>query len=185
MARIRLAEDHELDQDTKAVIDQIHEATGDTTALRALAHRPDILMSFMGFYGPLQMEGLLNRKLVELVRLSIAQINQCSACLAGRYQDAFDDGLTEGLIEQLPFAEQSDAFTDREKAAIAFAQTMASDHWSVNDDDFARLYEYFNEKEVVELVMDVAQFIGIGRAFAVMDAMNTECSVPMATSASA
>jgi alkylhydroperoxidase family enzyme len=71
-------------------------------------------------------------------------------------------------------------FTEREKAAIAFAQKMARDHFSVGDEDFARLYKHFSEKEVVELGFDVAQFIGIGRLFAVIDATNTVCAIPRA-----
>ena len=68
--------------------------------------------------------------------------------------------------------------TDREKAAIAFGQTMARDHYSVADEAFARLYQYFSEQEIVELGFDVAQFIGIGRLFAVLDATNTTCAIP-------
>jgi hypothetical protein len=51
----------------------------------------------------------------------------------------------------------------------------------VGDEDFARLYEYFTPQEVVELCMLVAQFIGIGRMFTVIDASNAGCKIPIAT----
>ena len=54
--------------------------------------------------------------------------------------------MTEEMVAALPNAETSSLFTDREKAAIAFAQNMASDHHQVGDDDFIRLRRYFNEK---------------------------------------
>ena len=183
MTRVRLLEDHEIeDKELLATIQQMQELTGDTTAMRVYAHRPDIMQSFMPFYIQLQTQGLLSRKLIELVRLGIAQINQCSACLSGRYEDSIAEGLTEEMVDALWDVDGSDLFTEREKTAIVFGQKMARDHYSVTDDDFERLYRSFSEKEVVELLMDIAMFIGIGRMFAVIDAMNVVCSVPTATS---
>ena len=182
MARVRLLEDHEIeDKEILATIQQLQELTGDTASMRVFAHRPDIMKSFMSFYLELQTQGLLSRKLVELTRLGIAQINQCSACLSARYDDSIAEGLTEEMVDALWDADGSDLFTEREQAAIAFGQKMARDHYSVTDDDFARLYRSFSEKEVVELLLDIAMFIGIGRMFAVIDAMNVVCSVPTAT----
>lgn len=179
MARIPLMQPEEMEPDIRELCAGIEQLTGDSTAMRAIAHRPDIVRRFVDFYWPLQTEGRLGRKLVELVRLSIAQINQCKSCLGGRYDDAFAEGLTEEMIEALPQAERSALFTAAEKAAIAYAQKMATDHYSVGDDDFARLYEHFDQATVVELCMCVAQFIGVGRMFAVLDATNTACAIPV------
>ncbi|GAB4148445.1 MAG: carboxymuconolactone decarboxylase family protein [Sphingomonadales bacterium] len=185
MSRVRLLDQDEMDPDIREMCAGIEAQTGDSTGMRVLAHRPDIVRHFVGFYWPLQTEGLLGRKLVELMRFAVAQINQCQSCLSARYQDSFDEGLTEALIAALPEAETSDLFSPREKAAIRYAQKMASDHFSVGDEDFIRLHEHFSEKEIVELCMDVAQFIGIGRTFAVLDARNTQCVIPEALLAKA
>ncbi|MFV0277484.1 MAG: carboxymuconolactone decarboxylase family protein [Parahaliea sp.] len=178
MSRIRLLELSEMDPQMAQIVTNMEKMVGDGTAMRAVAHRPDIVEAFSTFYSKLQMEGLLSRKLVELVRLSIAQINQCANCLQSRYQDSIDEGLTEELVAALPRAESSALFSEREKAAIAFAQKMATNHFDVGDGDFVRLHESFSEKEIVELCFDVAQFIGIGRIFAVLDATNTVCAIP-------
>lgn len=178
MSRIRLLELPEMEPQMAEIVNNINKMTGDSTGMRAVAHRPDIIEAFAPFYYTLQMEGLLDRKLIELVRLAIAQINQCKNCLNARFQDSIDEGLTEELVAALPNVETSPLFTDREKAAIVFAQKMAYDHYSVGDEDFIRLHKYFSEKEIVELGFDVAQFIGIGRLFAVLDATNTVCTIP-------
>lgn len=178
MSRIRLLEPAEMEPDIAAVCEQMQVATGDSTALRALSHRPDILRSFMGFYGPLQFEGRLGRKLVELVRLGIAQINVCRNCLGARYADSVAEGLTEELIRELPNVESSPLFSEREKAAIVFGQKMARDHFSIGDDDYIRLHQHFSEEEVVELCLDVAMFVGIGKLFTTIDATNTTCVIP-------
>lgn len=178
MSRIRLLELSEMTPAMAEFVTNVEKMTGDSTAMRAVAHRPDIVDAFAPFYWKLQMEGLLDRKLIELVRLAIAQINQCMNCLGSRYQDSIDQGLTEEMVAALPNVERSLLFTDREKAAIVFAQKMASNHFSVGDEDFARLHKHFSEQEIVELGFDVAQFIGIGRLFAVIDATNTVCAIP-------
>lgn len=179
MSRIPLMELDAMSPEMAAIVTRVGELTGDWTGMRAVAHRPDIIEAFAGFYGKLQFEGQLDRKLVELVRLSIAQINRCANCLGSRYQDSIEQGLTEEMVGALPSAETSPLFTEREKAAIAFGQKMAFDHYSVGDEDFARLYRSFSVEEVVELGFDVAMFVGIGRLFAVFDATNTHCTVPV------
>lgn len=183
MSRIRLLEVSEMEPQMAEIAVAMEEMVGDGTAMRAVAHRPDIVQAFGTFYQTLQKEGLLSRKLVELVRLAIAQINQCANCLQSRYQDSIDEGLTEELIAALPRAQSSDLFSEREKAAIELAQKMAVNHFDVGDEDFIRLHRHFSEKEIVELCFDVAQFIGIGRMFAVLDATNTACAIPTAVAA--
>jgi AhpD family alkylhydroperoxidase len=185
MSRIPLADVTALDSDMCEMITQVEQITGDSTGMRVMAHRPEMLKNFANFYWQLQTYGLLDRKLIELVRLGIAQINRCPNCLAARYQDSIEQGLTESMIARLPDVENADEFTERERAAIAFGQKMASNHWSVGDAEFARLYEHFNTDEIVELNMLVAQFIGIGRMFAVVDAMNPVCEIRRPTAVNA
>ena len=57
---------------------------------------------------------------------------------------------------------------------------MARDHFSIGDEDFIRLHLHFSEQEVVELCLDVAMFVGLGRLFATIDARNTVCVIPAA-----
>lgn len=178
MTRIRLAELDELEGDIRSMVEEVEAATGDSTALRVLAHRPDILKSFIEFYWPLQTAGLLSRKLIELVRLAVAQINQCPGCLSARYEDSIEEGLTEALVAKLPDIDTARDFSARERVAIRYARKMASNHLDVTDGDFIELHEHFSEGEIVELVMLVAMFIGIGRSFAAIDAMNPVCPIP-------
>jgi len=78
---------------------------------------------------------------------------------------------------ELPTAELSDLFTAGEKAALRFGQKMARNHHEVNDDDFAPLHEHYSEGEIIELCMLVAQYIGIGRMFTILDAANPVCEL--------
>jgi AhpD family alkylhydroperoxidase len=111
----------------------------------------------------------LPRRLLELVRLRIAFHNQCRSCMAIRYQSAMNNGLTEGLVCSLEKPHEAPDLTDAEKAAISYADLSANDHFSINDETFSNLRQYYTEAEIVELGMFIAFFIGYGRLGAAWD----------------
>ena len=67
------------------------------------------------------------------------------------------------MIAALPNFEDSDLFTPAEKAALAFAETMAGDHRSVTPELFDRLREHYTEPEIMALGWRMAIFVGYGR----------------------
>jgi AhpD family alkylhydroperoxidase len=136
---------------------------------RVLAHAPAVAKAVVSFGGSLMQHTVLPRRLVELIRLRIAFHNQCRSCMAIRYQSAVDDGVTEGLVCSLEKPVDAPDLTDAEKAAIAYADLFATDHFSISDQTYANLLRYFSEAEVVELGAFIAYFIGFGRLAASMD----------------
>ncbi len=77
-------------------------------------------------------------------------------------------GMTEEMIASLADFEKAD-ITDREKLAVQFAQRMATDHHSMDDDFFDLLRAEFTDSEVFELGMITGQFIGYGRLISILD----------------
>ena len=131
--------------------------------VRIYAQRPEIAVKYLELGRALREERLLPDRLVELVRLRIAFWNQCRSCMAIRYEEALDDGVTEGLVCSLERPQEADDLSDAERAAIAFGDLMATDHLAINDATFDALREHFSEPEIVELCMNVALFVGFGR----------------------
>lgn len=84
-----------------------------------------------------------------------------------RYAGARQAGLTEVKIAALDNGE-SDLFTPRERAALRFAELMATDHLRIDDAVFAELRRHFSEAEIVELGVSTALFVGLGRFNAVV-----------------
>lgn len=78
-------------------------------------------------------------------------------------------GLSDELYNAVADYETDDRFTPREKLAIEFAETFATNHTSIGDAFFARLREHFSDPEVLELTMIIGYCVGIGRAFHVLD----------------
>jgi AhpD family alkylhydroperoxidase len=145
------------------------------------AQAPGIAGPYLQFMRALRENGTLPRRLVELVRLRVSFHNQCRTCMSIRYSDALEDGIDEGLVCSLERPEEAPDLTDAEKAALALADKMATDHLSVDDETFARLYEHFSTQEVMELCFQVATFVGYGRMGAVLamtDDLPSEYSEP-------
>jgi AhpD family alkylhydroperoxidase len=130
---------------------------------RIFAHAPDLTLGMMGFAGALKARRTLPEKLVELVRLRIAFFNQCRSCMAIRYTDAVNDGLTEELVCSLEHPQEADDLTAAEKAAIRYGELMAADHLAIDDAIYDELGAHFNEAQIVELGMICAFFVGFGR----------------------
>jgi alkylhydroperoxidase family enzyme len=100
---------------------------------------------------------------VELLRRRVSFHNQCRSALVIRYSAGLDDGITEGVVCSLEKPQESDDLTPAEKAALAFADKVATDRLSVSDEIFAELRWYFTEPEIMELAFQVSTFVGYGR----------------------
>jgi alkylhydroperoxidase family enzyme len=79
------------------------------------------------------------------------------------YASARQQGLTDEMLAALPSFEDSALFTPREKAALKFAEVLASEHLKTSDELFIRLREHFSEAEVLQLGWRIAMFVGYGR----------------------
>jgi len=145
--------------------EQVAALFGDDAPLRVriYAQRPELAVKYLDFGRALREERLLPDRLLELVRLRVAYWNQCRSCMAIRYEEALDDGITEALVCSLERPHEAPDLSDAERAAIAFGDLMATDHLAITDETFERLREHFDEPEIVELCMNVALFVGFGR----------------------
>ena len=64
-------------------------------------------------------------------------------------------GLPETKLAALACWETSDEFSERERAALAFAAAVVRDDREVSDACWARLREHFTEPQVVELAFAI------------------------------
>lgn len=86
-------------------------------------------------------------------------------------------GLTEEKISQVQSWQDQTVFSERERLAFEFADRMALDHKSIDDDFFSRLRGQFSDPEIVELGMMIGQYIGFGRLLMVLDLEKDTCEI--------
>ena len=134
-----------------------------------LAHRPDFAAALGPISDAINHRGTLPRRLVELIRLRIAFHNQCRSCMAIRYDEAVQDGVTEALVCSLERPADAEDLSDAERAALRFADLFATNHLAIDDAVYDDLRRYFTEGELVEIGLNCAIDVGIGRLTATWD----------------
>src|SRR3954451_301536 len=98
----------------------------------------------------------LEHPLLELVKIRASQINGCAFCIDMHTKDARAAGETEQRIYALNAWRETPFFTDRERAALAWAEAVTRIGDGVHDDLFADALQHFSEKELVDLTCAVA-----------------------------
>jgi AhpD family alkylhydroperoxidase len=94
----------------------------------------------------------LEGSLLELVRIRASQINGCAYCIDMHTKDARAKGETEQRIYMLNAWRESPFYTDRERAALEWTETLtliSSD--KVSDTLFERVRQQFSETELADL----------------------------------
>ena len=157
MARIEAA--YLVDEEALAEMTPQDRLAAQSAAI--LAHRPEMADALNGLIASLLGDsGTLPRRLTELVRLRIAFWNQCRSCMSVRYDP---DAVSEDLVCSLERPSEAEDLTDAEKAALRFADLMATDHLAIDDAVYDDLRRHFTEGELVELGMHCAEYVGYGR----------------------
>jgi alkylhydroperoxidase family enzyme len=120
----------------------------ESTAVRA--HVPAAFWFFANSWRDLFRNGVVEHSLKELCRVYISRSVKCEYCGNQRSVKGATQGLQEGQYDELLNFESADAFDDRQKAALAYAEAIA---WHLDTDDafWERMYAHFSEPELVEL----------------------------------
>jgi len=163
MTRVRMVRPEDFSPELKQLVGAETLSSFELGVIRGYANCPEIAAGFAQLAASLVAGRHLPARLVELVRLRIAFSNQCRSCMAVRYPDALDDGLSEGQVCSLERPSEANDLTDAEKAAIKYGDLMATDHLAIDDALYDELRRHFTEYEIVELGMVCAVFVGFGR----------------------
>ena len=78
MARIRIIPTEELTPGLRQIAKDAEAHRLNPAIFQAAGNLPQCFEAFWSFYSPLKLEGLLDSRLKELVRLKIADLNQCA-----------------------------------------------------------------------------------------------------------
>jgi AhpD family alkylhydroperoxidase len=137
-----------------------------------LENAPALHDGVTAFTRALRDHRTLPARLVELVRLRIAFHNQCRSCMAIRYQVAVDDGLDEALVCSLERPYEAPDLSAAETAALHYADLFATNHLAIDDGVYNGLRAHFTEAQIVELGLNCALCVGVGRLAASWDVVD-------------
>ena len=123
---------------------------------------PEGFKAFGGVYVSIQKSGL-PKELIYLVYLRVSQINGCAYCIDMHSRDLLKLGVTVDKLVLVPvWRDARDVFSSRERAALAWAETVTRvAETGVRDADYEAAAAEFSDKELA----DLTYAIGLMNAF--------------------
>jgi AhpD family alkylhydroperoxidase len=106
----------------------------------------------------------LDHNLLELVKLRASQINGCAWCIDMHTKELRAAGESEQRLYLLSAWRECPFYTDRERAALAWAEAVTKlDDGDVPDEVFALARAQFSEEELVKLTLALVAINGANR----------------------
>jgi AhpD family alkylhydroperoxidase len=99
----------------------------------------------------------LDTPLLHLVKLRASQLNGCAYCIDMHWKDLRSIGESEQRMYGLDAWEESPYYTDRERAALAWAEAVTNvREGHVPDEVYEKVRKVFGEKELADLTFAIA-----------------------------
>jgi alkylhydroperoxidase family enzyme len=132
------------------------------------AHVPAVFWSFANSWRDVFKNGVADHAIKELCRLYVSRSVKCEYCGNQRSMKAAGLGAVEEDYRDLLNFEKSNRYSDRQKAALAWAEAIT---WDLPTDDnlWARLRRHFREPELVEIGYFIALTMGQQRWLRTLD----------------
>jgi len=118
---------------------------------------PEGLKALGSVYSYVAQSGL-SPVLVDLVYLRVSQINNCAYCLDSHMRDLVKKGQELGKLALVQaWAEAGSLFDERERAALAWAETVTRvAETGVPDAAYQAARKVFDEREVADLTIAIS-----------------------------
>ena len=121
-------------------------------------HSARLPPEFMQFYmkiGELDRSLQLPQETALLIRGQVARLNVCLFCIDSNRYAAIKGSMGEAKLDSLEEYKTSPLFTDGERAALDYVTELTREK-KVNPQTFARLSQYYSERQICEIVYLVA-----------------------------
>ena len=125
------------------------------TRLRYPEYSPEGVAALRSFEHYLNTGTAHPAVLLEFVRLRASQLNGCGFCMHLHAAELRKHNEPDTRIDAVASWRSSDAFTARERAALAWTEALTTLGTHVSDADYAAVTEFFHEKELVDLTLAI------------------------------
>lgn len=165
MPRLRYIDEAEkTERDRKIIESARRTGAPDPRVVSIMLRNTRTGAAWVEYWNTLLYHGVLPHKLKEMCRIKISVAHQCGYCSTVRSHIAKAEGLTEDLVTQLQDYESSTQFSEREKAALRYADAFKKGEHAIDSDAiFAQLHEHFSDEEIIELGLFCAETDGVGK----------------------
>lgn len=122
------------------------------TRINAYAKGPNAMKTLFNIGNYLKTSPV-EKRLLELVDFRVSQINGCAYCLDMHSKDARAGGETEQRLYGISAWRETSYYTDRERAALAWAEAVTG--CEVPDAVYDMVKPLFTEEELVDLTLAI------------------------------
>lgn len=118
---------------------------------------PEAYHSLVALGHSLRTATSLDPVLLGLIDLRASQLNRCGFCIGMHTQELKHANEPESRIEAVASWRESDAFTPRERAALAWTEEITNiQDGHASDEAYAAVSQFFKEKDLVDLTFAIA-----------------------------
>lgn len=123
--------------------------------LDAFATAPELIQPMLAMENAVKKSGL-ELGLIELIKLRVSQINGCAYCVHMHTNDARRMGESEDRLHLLTAWRESPLYSDRERAALAWAETLTRiEQTHAPDAVYDEMAAHFAAHEQVALTLSI------------------------------
>jgi alkylhydroperoxidase family enzyme len=127
-----------------------------------LLKSPPVAAGWLHLLTAIRQQSELGGQPRELAILRVALINGAEYEYRAHVPFALKEGLSRDQLDALPTWQNSELFDSRQKAVLAYTESMTKEI-HVPDDVFRAVREHFNDREIVELTATVAAYNLVSR----------------------
>ena len=114
----------------------------------------DILMKIENFIN----ESSLDFKLLEIVRLRVAQKNGCAYCVDIHHKKLKNTNETDLRLSSICVWEETPYFTDKERTVLQFTDILTNlNREPISDEVYNPLLDFFSKEEICILTLAISQ----------------------------
>jgi AhpD family alkylhydroperoxidase len=164
MPRLRYIADSEKTPHASELIEAAKRTGAPDPRVVSVMTRSPLGIAWVEYWNKLLYQGVLPHKLKEMCRIKISVAHQCGYCSTVRSNVAKAQGLTEEIINDLLEYADSGRLSEREKAALHYADLFKQGEHAIDKDSvYADLAKHFSDEEIIELGLFCAEVDGVGK----------------------
>jgi AhpD family alkylhydroperoxidase len=123
--------------------------------INAFQKAPNAMRVMFGF-GAYLAKSSVEQPLLNLIYFRVSQINGCAYCLDMHSQDLRAEGETEQRLYLMAAWREAPFYSDRERAAFAWAEAVTKiTNGNVADDVYQEARKQFSDEELIDLTLAI------------------------------
>lgn len=124
---------------------------------RLWGRTPKVFAALALLYGALdRRKSPIEPALRSLITIRVSQMNWCAFCIDINSATSLKRGIDETKLANLPNFAESGLYTEREKAALAYAEMVTHSERKASPEHLARLRDHFDDDAIIELTALIA-----------------------------